>query len=101
MCMTPGFTFPIRRRNTRGRSDRKGKTKDLIRKKAYMKYYMHGVGHYLGLDVHDAGLYFSDQTAKHSRPFRSQGQDQGPDQEKSLYEILYARCRPLPRPRCA
>ena len=47
----------------------KGKTKDLIKKKAYMKYYMHGVGHYLGLDVHDAGRYFSDQTAKHSRPF--------------------------------
>jgi Xaa-Pro aminopeptidase len=47
----------------------KGKTKDLIKKKAYMKYYMHGVGHYLGLDVHDAGRYFTDQTAKHSRPF--------------------------------
>lgn len=47
----------------------KGKTKDLIRKKEYMKYYMHGVGHYLGLDVHDAGRYFTDQTAKTSRPF--------------------------------
>lgn len=47
----------------------KGKTRDLIKKKAYMKYYMHGVGHYLGLDVHDAGRYFTDQTAKHSRPF--------------------------------
>jgi Xaa-Pro aminopeptidase len=47
----------------------KGGTKDLIKKKAYMKYYMHGVGHYLGLDVHDAGRYFVDQTAKKSRPF--------------------------------
>lgn len=47
----------------------KGKTKDLIKKKAYLKYYMHGVGHYLGLDVHDAGRYFTDQTAKNSRPF--------------------------------
>ncbi|MBV9214565.1 MAG: aminopeptidase P N-terminal domain-containing protein [Acidobacteria bacterium] len=47
----------------------KGKTKDLIKKKAYMKYYMHGVGHYLGLDVHDAGRYFTDQGAKNSRPF--------------------------------
>lgn len=47
----------------------KGKVKDLIKKKAYFKYYMHGVGHYLGLDVHDAGRYFSDQQAKHSRPF--------------------------------
>jgi len=47
----------------------KGQTKDLIKKKAYMKYYMHGVGHYLGLDVHDAGRYFTDQTAKNSKPF--------------------------------
>ncbi len=47
----------------------KGKTKDLIRKKAYEKYYMHGVGHYLGLDVHDAGRYFTDHAAKDSRPF--------------------------------
>lgn len=47
----------------------KGKTKELIKKKAYLKYYMHGVGHYLGLDVHDAGRYFTDQTAKSSKPF--------------------------------
>ena len=47
----------------------KGKTKDLIKKKAYEKYYMHGVGHYLGLDVHDAGRYFTDVKAKDSRPF--------------------------------
>ena len=47
----------------------KGKTKDLIKSKAYFKYYMHGVGHYLGLDVHDAGRYFVDQQAKNSRPF--------------------------------
>ena len=47
----------------------KGKTKDLIKKKEYMKYYMHGVGHYLGLDVHDAGRYFTEQQAKNSRPF--------------------------------
>ena len=47
----------------------KGKTKDLIKKKEYLKYYMHGVGHYLGLDVHDAGRYFTEQQAKNSRPF--------------------------------
>ncbi len=47
----------------------KGATKDLIKKKAYMKYYMHGVGHYLGLDVHDAGRYFVDQQARQSKPF--------------------------------
>jgi Xaa-Pro aminopeptidase len=47
----------------------KGKTSDLVKKKTYMKYYMHGVGHYLGLDVHDAGRYFTDQSARNSRPF--------------------------------
>jgi Xaa-Pro aminopeptidase len=47
----------------------KGNTRDLIKKKSYMKYYMHGVGHYLGLDVHDAGRYFTDQGAKSSKPF--------------------------------
>ncbi len=47
----------------------KGKTKDLIKKKAYEKYYMHGLGHFLGLDVHDAGRYFSDHQAKNSRQF--------------------------------
>jgi len=47
----------------------KGKTKELIKKKEFMKYYMHGVGHYLGLDVHDAGRYFTEQKAKNSRPF--------------------------------
>ncbi|MEZ5429312.1 MAG: aminopeptidase P N-terminal domain-containing protein [Pyrinomonadaceae bacterium] len=47
----------------------KGKTKDLIKTKKYEKYYMHGVGHYLGMDVHDAGRYFTDQRAKNSRPF--------------------------------
>ncbi|MCA1622883.1 MAG: aminopeptidase P N-terminal domain-containing protein [Acidobacteria bacterium] len=49
----------------------KGKTKDLIKKKKFMKYYMHGVGHYLGLDTHDAGRYFTDQKAKNSRPFEA------------------------------
>jgi len=47
----------------------KGTVKTLIKKKAYMKYYMHGVGHYIGMDVHDAGRYFTDQRAKKSRPF--------------------------------
>lgn len=47
----------------------KGKTQELIKKKAYLKYYMHGVGHWLGLDVHDAGRYYTDQQARHSKPY--------------------------------
>lgn len=33
----------------------KGKKEDLIEKKEYFKYYPHGIGHWLGMDVHDAG----------------------------------------------
>ncbi len=47
----------------------KGATKTLIKKKKYLPYYMHGVGHYIGMDVHDAGRYFDDQKAKQSRAF--------------------------------
>jgi Xaa-Pro aminopeptidase len=47
----------------------KGATKTLIKNKKYEQYYMHGVGHYIGMDVHDAGRYFTDQQAKNSRPF--------------------------------
>lgn len=32
-----------------------GKVSDLIKEKKYQKYYPHGIGHYLGLDVHDIG----------------------------------------------
>ncbi len=35
----------------------KGKKEDLITNSAFKKYYPHGVSHYLGGDVHDAGLY--------------------------------------------
>jgi len=34
----------------------RGNKQQLIDSKAYLKYYMHGVGHWLGLDVHDAGV---------------------------------------------
>lgn len=34
-----------------------GDAKELVLTGAYRKYYPHGVGHYLGLDVHDAGIY--------------------------------------------
>ncbi len=35
----------------------KGKVDSLIEKKAYAPYYVHRSGHWLGLDVHDAGSY--------------------------------------------
>lgn len=35
----------------------KGSVDELIQKKAYQEFYMHSSGHWLGLDVHDAGRY--------------------------------------------
>lgn len=35
----------------------KGNLKTLIQKQAYFNFYMHKSGHWLGLDVHDAGRY--------------------------------------------
>lgn len=35
----------------------KGNTTDLIQQKAYLPFYMHNSGHWLGMDVHDAGTY--------------------------------------------
>ncbi|EKD70033.1 MAG: Aminopeptidase P [uncultured bacterium] len=35
----------------------KGRLDDLIEKQAYFPFYMHRSGHWLGLDVHDAGRY--------------------------------------------
>src|SRR3990167_844852 len=34
-----------------------GNIDNLIKQEAYKPFYMHGSGHYLGLDVHDAGQY--------------------------------------------
>ena len=38
----------------------KGDVKTLIEEEQYKKFYMHRLGHYLGLDVHDVGLYHAD-----------------------------------------
>jgi Xaa-Pro aminopeptidase len=34
-----------------------GETKKLIEEEKYKQFYMHGLGHFLGLDVHDVGRY--------------------------------------------
>ena len=34
-----------------------GELKELLKKKAHKKYYPHGIGHWMGLDVHDEAAY--------------------------------------------
>jgi Xaa-Pro aminopeptidase len=46
----------------------KGKTADLIKKEAYRDFYMHRAGHWLGIDVHDAGVYRVDDTWRPYQP---------------------------------
>lgn len=49
------------RRLTSGLVDLKllsGDVDGLIESEAYKRFYMHGIGHYLGLDVHDVGVYY-------------------------------------------
>ena len=36
----------------------KGSIEEIIKKNKYKKFFMHKLGHWLGLDVHDAGPYF-------------------------------------------
>jgi Xaa-Pro aminopeptidase len=35
----------------------RGKVEDLYKKKAYHRFYMHNIGHWLGIDTHDVGKY--------------------------------------------
>ena len=44
-----------------------GEPEKLIAEEKYKQFYMHGLGHYLGLDVHDVGPYYARDT-KQGRP---------------------------------
>ncbi|MFN8791200.1 MAG: aminopeptidase P N-terminal domain-containing protein [Bdellovibrionales bacterium] len=46
-----------------------GRRDELIAANQHRKYYPHGVGHYLGLDVHDSGLYMT--KAGEARPIEA------------------------------
>lgn len=46
----------------------KGKSEELIKEKKYEKFYMHGLGHMLGIDVHDVGRYYYGQESRALEP---------------------------------
>jgi Xaa-Pro aminopeptidase len=46
----------------------KGDPKELIKEEKYKQFYMHGLGHFLGLDVHDVGRYQIKDEARRLEP---------------------------------
>jgi Xaa-Pro aminopeptidase len=46
----------------------KGEPAKLIEDKKYEQFYMHGLGHMLGVDVHDVGSYFIDKKSRALEP---------------------------------
>jgi Xaa-Pro aminopeptidase len=42
----------------------KGNPEELIKEKKYEQFYMHGLGHMLGIDVHDVGRYYFDKESR-------------------------------------
>ena len=65
----PGQTFENMQKNaieiiTRGLRKLgilKGNLSKLIKEEAYKPFYMHGIGHWLGMDVHDVGSYVNEK----------------------------------------
>jgi Xaa-Pro aminopeptidase len=46
----------------------KGDPAKLIEEKKYMQFYMHNLGHFLGIDVHDAGRYYFHGESRPAEP---------------------------------
>jgi Xaa-Pro aminopeptidase len=46
----------------------KGKPEELVKEKKYEQFYMHGLGHMLGIDVHDVGVYYHDKQSRALEP---------------------------------
>ena len=45
-----------------------GEPQKLIEEEKYKQFYMHGLGHFLGLDVHDVGKYYHDGQPRQLEP---------------------------------
>ncbi|MBC8031931.1 MAG: Xaa-Pro aminopeptidase [Pyrinomonadaceae bacterium] len=46
----------------------KGEPANLIKEEKYKQFYMHGLGHLLGIDVHDVGIYYYDKQSRALEP---------------------------------
>jgi Xaa-Pro aminopeptidase len=46
----------------------KGEPEELIKEEKYQQFYMHGLGHMLGIDVHDVGRYYYDKQSRALEP---------------------------------
>src|SRR6266850_2311244 len=45
-----------------------GEPEELIKEEKYKQFYMHGLGHLLGIDVHDVGIYYYDKQSRALEP---------------------------------
>lgn len=46
----------------------KGEPAELIKEEKYKQFYMHGLGHMLGIDVHDVGVYYYEKQSRALEP---------------------------------